>query len=238
MIPKPGKDRTKVKGWRPIVLTNTVGKLGEKVMANKLQRVTDLFHTLRYCSRINRSAIDSMMIITSTVQKEIAKGNQATLLGKDVVSAFNNVRTTKLLAILRRQNLEQEADFCQTFRRPRAFQLTWDSEERGKARMDDGAPQGSPLSPVLWLIYIANSLKRADLRCNSILPTPRRSSARLTALKQSSISVYRKSSRTRLQSFLQYKQSPCLILDYFLNHRYLFNHSFFLICSKYSARVL
>ena len=29
MIQKPGKDITKVKGWRPIVLANTIGKLGE-----------------------------------------------------------------------------------------------------------------------------------------------------------------------------------------------------------------
>lgn len=27
MVPKPGKDHTVVKGWRPIVLANTIGKL-------------------------------------------------------------------------------------------------------------------------------------------------------------------------------------------------------------------
>ena len=36
MIPKPGKDHTMVKGWRPIVLANTVGKLAEKVIAEEL----------------------------------------------------------------------------------------------------------------------------------------------------------------------------------------------------------
>ena len=36
MIPKPGKDHSKVKGWRPIVLANTVGKLGEKLIAGDL----------------------------------------------------------------------------------------------------------------------------------------------------------------------------------------------------------
>jgi len=33
MIPKPGKEHSKVKGWRPIVLLNTVGKLANKVIA-------------------------------------------------------------------------------------------------------------------------------------------------------------------------------------------------------------
>lgn len=30
MIPKPNKDHTTLKGWRKIVLSNTVSKLGEK----------------------------------------------------------------------------------------------------------------------------------------------------------------------------------------------------------------
>ena len=34
MIPKPGKDHTKVGGWRPIVLANTCGKLWDKVIAD------------------------------------------------------------------------------------------------------------------------------------------------------------------------------------------------------------
>jgi len=37
MIPKTGKDHSKVKGWRPIVLANAVGKLAEKIIAGELQ---------------------------------------------------------------------------------------------------------------------------------------------------------------------------------------------------------
>ena len=36
MIPKPGKDHTQLKGWRPINLINCVCKLGEKVVADEL----------------------------------------------------------------------------------------------------------------------------------------------------------------------------------------------------------
>ena len=36
MIPKPGKDHKEIKGWRPIVLANTVGKWCEKIVAQKL----------------------------------------------------------------------------------------------------------------------------------------------------------------------------------------------------------
>ena len=37
MIPKPGKDHGKTKGWRPINLINCIGKLGDKVVADRLQ---------------------------------------------------------------------------------------------------------------------------------------------------------------------------------------------------------
>ena len=34
-----------------------------------------------------------------------------------------------------------------------------------------GSPQGSPLSPVLWLIYIARTLNKADTSCKQITHT-------------------------------------------------------------------
>jgi len=44
MIPKPGKDHTRVKGWRPIVLANIVGKLAEKLIAQELQDRKEVWH--------------------------------------------------------------------------------------------------------------------------------------------------------------------------------------------------
>ena len=43
MIPKEGKDLTRAKGWRPIVLINCLLKLMDKAVANKLQHLP-LFH--------------------------------------------------------------------------------------------------------------------------------------------------------------------------------------------------
>jgi len=89
IIPKPGKDRSMVKVWRPIVLANAVGKLEEKVIADRLQKATEKFHDLVYGWRKDRSAIDVMMMTGSRAQWELLKGNGATLLGKGIVSAFN-----------------------------------------------------------------------------------------------------------------------------------------------------
>ena len=46
-IPKPGRDLTLTKSWRPLNLINCVGKLGEKVVADRIQDFGgDLFHHL------------------------------------------------------------------------------------------------------------------------------------------------------------------------------------------------
>jgi len=45
--------------------------------------------------------------------------------------------------------------------------------------MTDSTPQASPLLPVLWLIYIGETLRRAERKCNNIALAPRRASERL-----------------------------------------------------------
>ncbi|KAF8416605.1 hypothetical protein EV426DRAFT_685764 [Tirmania nivea] len=83
-------DHSKVKGWPPIVLANTVGKLGEKLIADELQSHLQLFHNLQYGLRKGRLAIDTMMLTLSHAERAIKQGKKATLLGKDIISAFNN----------------------------------------------------------------------------------------------------------------------------------------------------
>jgi len=91
MIPKPGKDHGSVKGWRPIVLAQTAGKLADKVIADTLQQA-DIFHNLQYGSRKQRPAMDAPMLSISQAPRATKSGLQAAMLGKDVVSAFNHLR--------------------------------------------------------------------------------------------------------------------------------------------------
>jgi len=89
-------------------------------------------------SETDKSATDAVMIIASMAQEETRKGKLGTLLGKDVVSAFNNLRLSRLLEIPADSKLDKEADFWRDFLQPRRFQFAWDSEERGTAHIDDG----------------------------------------------------------------------------------------------------
>ena len=56
------------------MLANIVGKLGNKIIANKNHTNTHLFHDLQYGSRIGRSAMDSIIITISKAERAIHKG--------------------------------------------------------------------------------------------------------------------------------------------------------------------
>ena len=58
-IPTPGRDLTLDKNWRPLNLINCVGKLGEKVVADRIQDFgTELFYHLQFGSVRGRLAVE------------------------------------------------------------------------------------------------------------------------------------------------------------------------------------
>ena len=75
MIPKPGKDHKHVKGWRPINLINCVGKLGEKVVADKLQESGSL-HWEQYGGVRGRSATEAVFRQVVRAQRCLEKGGK------------------------------------------------------------------------------------------------------------------------------------------------------------------
>ena len=96
MIPKPGKDHKLAKAWRPINLINCIGKIGEKVVANRLQEA-GLLHTLQFGSVKERSAMDAVVRVVTRAQRTLARGGGAGAVMEDVKGAFNIVKRKKLL---------------------------------------------------------------------------------------------------------------------------------------------
>jgi len=69
MIPKPGKDHTAVN----IVLSNTAGKLVEKVVAQ------ELWHERPFAGRRGRGAMDSVMLMAMIAEKH----PEGDIIGRD-----------------------------------------------------------------------------------------------------------------------------------------------------------
>ena len=131
MIPKPGKDHTQVKNWRPIVLAQTVGKLWDKVVAEGLQRDGPL-HWGQMGGRKNHSAIDNILWLTGKAQHAINLRGQARMLCFDVKSAFQSVRLDPIVKLLSSSTQAKRwIPHVRQFLTKRNFEIWWDERNRG-----------------------------------------------------------------------------------------------------------
>jgi len=155
MIVKPGQDHAKVKGWRPIVLLNMVGKLADKVIAQRLGERGELFHERPFAGRRGRGAIDSVMLMDE-LRREIG----GEVYGRDIKSAFNFLDSEVVREVLAEYGDLWE--YVDHFLRPREFEVGVDGRKIGKGTMVGGTPQGSPLSPALFTIYMSAMVWKAE----------------------------------------------------------------------------
>ena len=171
-IPKPGRDLTAAKNWRPLNLINSMGKLGEKVVADRIQDFGgQLFHRLQYGSVRGRSAVDVLYRSVVRARACMDGGGSVGWGFWDVKVGFQNVVGEEVLRGL--GEVEGTRGLCgwvEQFVAPRDFEVSWDGRVRGVGRLSTGVPQGSPLSPVLFLVWMAPILTEMERRIKEEVP--------------------------------------------------------------------
>ena len=163
-IPKPNRDLALLNAWRPITLINCIGKLGEKVVADELQQA-GLLNRHQFGSVKGRSAIDAVFREVTRVQRCLAAGGKAGWGLWDVKGGFQNVKKDMVLRkIQETEGGRRWSGWISKFFRQRDFTMEWDGKIRGNGKTNAGVPQGSPLSPVVFLIYMATILEDMEQR--------------------------------------------------------------------------
>lgn len=166
---KPGKrDYTQAKAYRPIALEEALGKVAESVMArwlSELAEAHDLLPNMHFGGRPGRTTSDALLTLVQAIKDAWRKGHVATMLAMDIRQAFPSVSHWKLREEMSHIGLPPKlVNWVQSFLHDRTTTLSFDdyiSEPRGVNR---GLPQGSPLSPILYLIYSAGLLTLSTSR--------------------------------------------------------------------------
>jgi retron-type reverse transcriptase len=163
ILRKPGKsDYTKPKAYRPIALESTLGKIMESVIADVLSYLTETYELLpayHYGGRPGHSAEDAMMEMSERIYDAWKRHNVYTTLFVDVAGAFNNVHHKRLIHNLQKRRVPVEiARWIQSFLQDRTTKLTFNGSTTSSIHTPAGVPQGSPLSPLLYIYYNADLL--------------------------------------------------------------------------------
>lgn len=168
ILRKPNKpDYSAPKAYRVISLLNCLGKLMEKVLAKRLSFLaesTDLLMDSQVGGRLGKSAVDAALALTTHIQMFRKPGWTSSALFLDIKGAFDHVSKEQLLNIL--HDLALPFSLCSwvaSFLSDRKLKLSFNNHSESPQPISTGIPQGSPISPILFLIYIRNLFKDTDV---------------------------------------------------------------------------
>ena len=159
ILKKPGKpDYSIPKAYRIIALLNCLGKVAERVIAKRLgalAEVTNMIHPTQIGGRSQKSAIDASLLLYNNVQEQRKRGLVTSTVFVDVKGAFDHVSCNRLLTVLSQLGFPLSLiSWVLSFLSERFLQLSFDGQMQSFRQIIAGIPQGSPASPILFLIYI------------------------------------------------------------------------------------
>lgn len=166
VIKKPGKsDYTIPKAYRPIALLNTIGKIMDAIIAKRISYITEKHQLLpetHIGGRKGRSTEHALHAIIEKIYESwnAPRSQIASLLLLDVSGAFDNVSHDRLVHNLRKRRVDKRTvKWITSFLTDRSTSIHFDSFRSETYETKTGIPQGSPLSPILYLFYNADLIE-------------------------------------------------------------------------------
>lgn len=159
ILKKPNKpDDSLPKAYRVITLLNCLGKVSERIIAKRLgflAETTHLIHPSQMGGRLKKSAVDAALLLTNDIELAKRKNHKTSVLFMDVQNAYGHVIPSQLYKILKDLKLPTNLiSWIKSFLSNRYLRIAFDGEMEEFLSTEAGIPQGSPISPILFLIYI------------------------------------------------------------------------------------
>ena len=119
---------------------------------------------------MHTSAIDAALLLQHEVEKNKANKLKTSTLFLDVKGAFDHVSKNRLIQILANLKLPISLIYwISSFLDDRVLRLAFDNNIEEFSQINTGIPQGSPTSPILFLIYIRDLFKSNSIKCLSYM---------------------------------------------------------------------
>ncbi|KAF7761993.1 hypothetical protein Agabi119p4_9985 [Agaricus bisporus var. burnettii] len=160
IIPKPSKPSyDRAKAFRPIVLLNTLGKLIEKMIANRLQFESlehQVIHSCQTGGICQRSTEDAATVLAHHVRAGWSKKKETSVLAFDIAQFFPSLNHNVLVKVLEHSGFNSKVvSFFSDYLVNRKTKYKINNDVSEFFPCDVGVGQGSALSPILSALYIA-----------------------------------------------------------------------------------
>lgn len=157
LIHKSGRDSNSPNSYRPISLASTVLKTFEQLIKLRLEwwlESLDRMPNTQLGFRRNKSTIDSLSLFTCDIQLAFSRNQSVTALFADISKAYDNVLLDRLYIKMKILGIPDKTccNIINLYTERKIHFIT----ETGLSLpriMNLGLPQGSCLSPLLYIIY-------------------------------------------------------------------------------------
>ncbi|OOQ82702.1 putative reverse transcriptase [Penicillium brasilianum] len=155
------------KSYRPVALLNTLGKILESVVATRIAWAVEehgLLPRTHLGGRKGISVDHAIQLILERIHRAWGRGQKASMLLLDVAGAYDNVSHERLLYNIKQLRLGQFGPWIASFLSNRSTRIKLPGYLSDSFPTPTGIPQGSPISPILFLLFNAPLITACGLR--------------------------------------------------------------------------
>ena len=159
MIPKPNKDTKFAKNFRPISLLSCIGKLLERILANRLSKYMEeknLFSHSQSGFRRHHMTTEQLLRLSEESHRAFKKKQTVAAIFLDAEAAFDKCWHQGIKYKLKANlNLPHRIiRLLSSFLSGRVLTVLHEGCRSHQVHLKAGTPQGSPLSPIIYIIYV------------------------------------------------------------------------------------
>jgi len=157
-IPKPGTDKSNPQSYRPIALTSALCKIQERLITTRLTWLLEknnIINPNQSAYRKHRSTLDHLIRLQDSINKSINTKGTTIAIFFDFSKAFDMLWKNGLIYKMKKHGINGKIiNWIEDFLSNRKIRVNVNNTLSDSYTLENGTPQGSVISPILFLLII------------------------------------------------------------------------------------